>query len=157
MLVLRSEASRAIANLLTSFGSHSSIIIDGVPGIVHLALSQDAECQYHAAIALRKLAPNLSSHEAIVNADGIKSLFHLTAMKDIKLRRQAAVALRDLAANPDHKVSGPALCSFLLLVMWCVCVSCWAGAVMCRCLNGLCVPWLWRGCRSDSLRTAGTR
>jgi hypothetical protein len=65
-----SEASRAIANLLTSFGSHSSIIIDGVPGILHLALSQDAECQYHAAIALRKLAPNLSSHEAIVNADG---------------------------------------------------------------------------------------
>jgi hypothetical protein len=67
---LCSEASRAIANLLTSFGSHSSIIIDGVPGILHLALSQDAECQYHAAIALRKLAPNLSSHEAIVNADG---------------------------------------------------------------------------------------
>jgi hypothetical protein len=52
---------------------------------------------------LRKLAPNLASHESIVKSDGLKSLFHLTAMKDYKLRRQAAVALRDLSANPEHK------------------------------------------------------
>ena len=60
------EASRAIANLLTSFGNHNAIIRDGIPGLVHLALSADLECQYHAALAFRKLAPNLNCNMRIV-------------------------------------------------------------------------------------------
>ena len=99
--------------------------------------TQDPECQYHAAIALRKLAPNLSSHEAIVTSDGIKSLFHLTAMKDIKLRRQAAVALRDLASNPDHKeVSAPV--SRVSVVARAVCVR----VGLCVCARA-CVVSVW--------------
>ena len=48
------EASRAIANLLTSFHHQAEIIEDGLPGLIHLALSPDPECQYNAALAFRK-------------------------------------------------------------------------------------------------------
>ncbi|KDO22848.1 hypothetical protein SPRG_11985 [Saprolegnia parasitica CBS 223.65] len=45
------EASRAMANLFTSFGHHGDMIAEGLPGLIHLALSVDTECQYNAALA----------------------------------------------------------------------------------------------------------
>ena len=98
------EASRAIANLLTSFSNHASIIKNGIAGIVHLGRSADIECQYHAALAFRKLAPNFDSHGPILDHDGLATLFLLTRLNDLKIQRQAATALRDLAADEDHKV-----------------------------------------------------
>lgn len=59
--------------------------------------------RYHAALAIRKLAPNLASHHGIVSNGGLPALFFLVQARDVKTRRQAAVALRDLAANPENK------------------------------------------------------
>ena len=93
-----------LANLLTSFGNHDAIIRDGIPGLVHLAVSADLECQYHGALAFRKLAPNLDSHKRIIDAGGLQSLFTLIGVNDLKIQRQAATALRDLAANELFKI-----------------------------------------------------
>jgi hypothetical protein len=99
------EASRAIANLYSSFGNHNAIIIrDGIPRLVHLAVSADLECQYHGALAFRKLAPNLDSHKRIIDAGGLQSLYTLIGVNDLKIQRQAATALRDLAANELFKI-----------------------------------------------------
>lgn len=97
------EASRAVANLLSSFDSHSEVVQDGLPGLAHLAVSADAECQYNAALAFRKLAPNLASHRGIVDGGCLQALFFLLKVRDPKVRRQAAIAIRDVVANPDHK------------------------------------------------------
>ena len=94
------EASRAIANLLTSFGHHQEIIEDGLPGLIALGVSTDIECQYNAALAFRKLSPNMKSHRGIIYQGGLKTLFFLIQVKDVAIRRQAATALRDLSANP---------------------------------------------------------
>lgn len=83
------EASRAIANLLASFLMHEEIINDGLPGLLSLGLSSDPECQYNAALALRKLSPNLKSHFKIFNLGGLKTLFTLIQVDDLKTRRQA--------------------------------------------------------------------
>ena len=101
------EASRAIANLLTSFHHQATIISDGLPGLVHLALGPDAECQYNAALSFRKLTPNRDAHEGIMEHGGLEALFQLLEIKDSKevpTRRQAATALRDLAANEHLKL-----------------------------------------------------
>lgn len=101
------EASRAIANLLTSFHHQSTIISDGLPGLVHLALGPDGECQYNAALSFRKLTPNKDAHQGIVDNGGLEALFQLLEIRDSKevpTRRQAATALRDLAANPELKL-----------------------------------------------------
>ena len=87
-----------------SFSNHASIIKNGIAGIVHLGRSADIECQYHAALAFRKLAPNFDSHAPILDHDGLATLFLLTRLNDLKIQRQAATALRDLAADEDHKV-----------------------------------------------------
>lgn len=97
------EASRAISNLLTSFEHQAVIIEDGIPGLNALALSDDAECQYHAALSFRKLSPNLASHRGMCYGGSLKALFHLLKAKDFKTKRQAATALRDLCAHDDHK------------------------------------------------------
>lgn len=97
------EASRAVANLLTSFEHQAGIVADGVAGIVELARSADAECQYNAALSLRKLTPNLESHQPIIEHGGLEALIDLLEVRDCKevpTRRHAASALRDLAANP---------------------------------------------------------
>lgn len=96
------EASRAIANLLTSFKYQAGVIADGVVGLVHLARSADAECQYNSAVSFRKLTPNTESHQEIVQRGGLEALFDLLLVrdsKDVPTRRQAATALRDLSAN----------------------------------------------------------
>lgn len=98
------EASRAISNLLTSFEHQAVIIEQGLSGLNALALSTDSECQYHAALSLRKLSPNLASHRGICFGGGLEALFHLLKAKDFKTRRQAATALRDLCAHADHKI-----------------------------------------------------
>lgn len=97
------EASRTIANLLTSFDHQAVIIEDGLSGLNALALSTDPDSQYHAALSLRKLSPNLASHRGICNGGGIKALIHLLEANDFKTRRHAATALRDLCAHADHK------------------------------------------------------
>lgn len=98
------EASRAISNLLTSFEHQAVIIEQGLPGLNALALSVDAECQYHAALSFRKLSPNLASHRGMCYGGGLKALFHLLNVNDFKTRRQAATSLRDLCAHADHKM-----------------------------------------------------
>ena len=97
------EASRTVANLLTSFNHQAVIIEDGLPGLNALALSTDSECQYNAALSFRKLSPNLASHHGMCHGGGLEALFHLLKAKDIETRRQAATALRDLCAHVDHK------------------------------------------------------
>lgn len=98
------EASRGIANLLSSFRHQATIIEDGVPGLVRLAFSADQECCYHSAMSFRKLAPNLKSHPVLVYAGTYKALFHLLTLPHQNTQRQAAAALRDLAANPEYKL-----------------------------------------------------
>ncbi|KAG6974314.1 hypothetical protein JG688_00003126 [Phytophthora aleatoria] len=97
------EASRTIANLLSSFEHHIDMIADGLPGLVHLGLSLDPECQYNAALALRKLAPNFASHRGLVYEGGLKTLFFLLHAKELNTRRQSVLALRDLAANSEFR------------------------------------------------------
>ena len=98
------EASRGIANLLSSFRHQATIIEDGLPGLVRLAFSQDEECSYNAAMSFRKLAPNLKSHPVLVYAGAYKALFHLMKLPHQNTQRQAAAALRDLSANPEYKL-----------------------------------------------------
>lgn len=69
------EASRTLANLLSSFKHHTEMISDGLPGLVALGFSLDSECQYNAALALRKLAPNFASHRGLIYDGGLKTLF----------------------------------------------------------------------------------
>jgi hypothetical protein len=102
-LDLHREASRAIANLLTSFDNHEEVIKEGLVGLIHLGHSADEECQFQAALSFRKLAPNMSSHRALIYGGALEALFFLVNVKDIKTRRQAALALRDLSANPEFK------------------------------------------------------
>ena len=99
------EASRCIANLLTSFHHQAEIIQDGLPGLIHLATSSDPECQYNASLSFRKLSPNLRSHKGIVYGGGLKSMFFLLKVQDIKTRKCAASALRDISAHADHKLT----------------------------------------------------
>ncbi|KDO22841.1 hypothetical protein SPRG_11978 [Saprolegnia parasitica CBS 223.65] len=98
------DASRAMANLLTSFGHHGDMIAEGLPNLIHLALSVDTECQYNAALALRKLAPNTASHRGIVCEGGLKSLLFLLESKETNIRKHAVVALRDVASNAAYQV-----------------------------------------------------
>lgn len=51
------EASRALANLMSSFDTHPDVIAAALPGLVVLAQSTDEECRRHAALAYRKLVP----------------------------------------------------------------------------------------------------
>ena len=103
-LDIHREATRGIANILTSFRHQTSIIQDGIPGLIHLATSQDEECAYHAALCFRKLSPNLKAHPIFVYNNGFKALFHLLQNSNLNTQKQAAAALRDVAANPEYKL-----------------------------------------------------
>jgi len=98
------EASRTIANLLSSFEHQATIIEEGIPGLVALGRSPDQECQYHAALSFRKLAANLRAHPPMFANKALDTLFYLLKVLDMKIRRQAATALRDLAANDEFKL-----------------------------------------------------
>eukprot|EP00953_Heterococcus_sp_UTEX-ZZ885_P035587 18364-Heterococcus_DN1.PRE.6 len=98
------EASRAVSNLLTSLEHQASVVQDGLDGLIALAYTTDTECQYHAALSLRKLTPNLASHSGICSKGGLPALIKLLGVRDLKTRLQAATALRDLSAHPDHKL-----------------------------------------------------
>ncbi|KAF1331179.1 Vacuolar protein, partial [Globisporangium splendens] len=102
-LEIHREASRTMANLLSSFKHHTEMITDGLTGLVHLGLSLDTECQYNAALAFRKLAPNFASHRGIIYEGGLKMLFFLLQVKEVNIRRQAILALQDITANNEHK------------------------------------------------------
>jgi hypothetical protein len=103
-LDIQREATRGIANLLSSFRHQAAFIEDGIPGLVHLAFSTDEECSYHAAMCFRKLSPNLKSHPIMVYAGAFKALFHLLKSSNVNTQKQAAAALRDICANPDYKL-----------------------------------------------------
>lgn len=104
-LEIKREASRGIANILSSFRHQNTIIEDGIPGIISLAMCNDEECIYHAALCLRKLAPNLKSHATIIYNDGYKALFKLIKYSNnYNVQKQASSALRDLTSNPDYKL-----------------------------------------------------
>jgi hypothetical protein len=90
--------------LLSSFRHQAAIIEDGVPGLIHLAKSEDEDCSYQAALCFRKLSPNLKSHPVMVYAGVFQALFHLMTSTNINTQKQAASALRDICANPDYKV-----------------------------------------------------
>jgi hypothetical protein len=71
------EASRTIANLLSSFEHQATVIEDGLSGLVALGMSPDPECQYHAAMSFRKLGPNLRAHAGLFANHGLATLFFL--------------------------------------------------------------------------------
>ena len=63
------EATRAIANLLSSRENHAVFLEeDGLKSLFRVAKSLDSECEYHAALCFRKLAPNVQSHRGITEA-----------------------------------------------------------------------------------------
>jgi hypothetical protein len=100
------EATRGLANLLTRLESHNLILRgsgEHVGSVIRLARSEDNEQRYYAGLLLRKLSPNFSSHENIINNGGLKSLAFLAGDRDAKVRQQAAMALRDICANPRFK------------------------------------------------------
>lgn len=103
-LDVQREATRAIANLLSSFRHQSLVIDSGISVLLNIVTAEDDDCCYHVALSLRKLSPNLNSHPAIIFANGFKVLFKLIEHSDPNTQRQAATALRDLCANPDYKV-----------------------------------------------------
>lgn len=102
-LDIQREATRGIANLLSSFRHQSTVIEDGIPGLVQLSYSSDVEVCYHAAMSFRKLSPNLKAHPVLVYAGAFKALFRLVGMPHLNTQKQAAAALRDLCANPEYK------------------------------------------------------
>eukprot|EP01031_Cornospumella_fuschlensis_P040692 gene40692-49616_t len=102
---IQREATRAIANLLSSFRHQSTIIEEGIPGLVALSYSEDLEACYHSALSFRKLGPNMKSHSIIVYAGGFKALFKLLSIPHLLIQMQAAAALRDLAANPEFQLA----------------------------------------------------
>lgn len=132
---VRREASRGIANIASSFRHQQEIINSdndfdipqtpdqlssrlmsykgqrtGISGILSLIFrADDEDCILHAAIILRKLAPNLASHRAIIQNDGYKALFQLLVysnpgLKRDEIRKYGASALRDISANPEFKL-----------------------------------------------------
>lgn len=102
---IQREATRAIANLLSSFRHQSAIIEEGIPGLVALSFSNDLEACYHSALSFRKLGPNVKSHAVIVFSGGYKALFKLLSMPHLLIQMQAAAALRDVVANPDFQLA----------------------------------------------------
>jgi len=103
-LEIHREATRGIANLLSSFRHQSTIIQEGIPGLVQLSYSGDDEVCYHAALSFRKLCPNIKSHPVMVYAGVYKALFNLISLPNVNTQHQAASALRDLSANPEYKL-----------------------------------------------------
>ena len=103
-LDIQREATRGIANLLSSFRHQATIIDHGIPGLVHLSESVDDECCYHAALCFRKLTPNLKSHPPLVYSGAFKALFRLMELPNLNTQRQASSAVRDLCANPENKL-----------------------------------------------------
>ena len=103
-LDIQREATRGIANLLSSFRHQATIIDHGIPGLVHLSESVDDECCYHAALSFRKLTPNLKSHPPLVYSGAFKALFRLMELPNLNTQRQASSAVRDLCANPENKL-----------------------------------------------------
>jgi hypothetical protein len=101
---IQREATRGVANLLSSFRHQNAVIEEGIPGLVSLSYADDLEACYHSALSFRKLTPNIQSHSLIVYNDGFKALFHLLSMPNLTIQLQAASALRDLSANPDYKL-----------------------------------------------------
>ena len=98
------EATRGIANILSSFRYQSLIIETGIPILLSLLSKNDEETDYHIALSLRKLSPNLNSHPVIVYSNGFKAIFGLLNNGNINTRKQTATALRDICANPDYKI-----------------------------------------------------
>jgi hypothetical protein len=101
---IQREATRGIANLLSSFRHQSLIIEEGIPGLVSLSFAEDLEACYHSALSFRKLTPNIKSHAVMVYSGSYKALFQLLSMPHLLIQLQAAAALRDLCANPDYKL-----------------------------------------------------
>ena len=81
------EATRGIANLLSSFRHQASIIEDGIPGLIHLATSSDEECSYQAALCFRKLSPNLKSHAIFVRHGGFMALCWLMGLSHLNTQK----------------------------------------------------------------------
>ena len=103
-LSIHREASRCVANLLSSSPSHR-LFIDGsgLPALFRLCSSLDVETQYNCALIFRKLSPVLSNHELIISRKGLGPLHTLTMTQDIDVNRQAVAALRDMASNLNFK------------------------------------------------------
>jgi hypothetical protein len=101
---IQREATRGVANLLSSFRHQGAVIEEGIPGLVSLSYAEDIEACYHSALSFRKLTPNIQSHSIIVYSEGFKALFQLLSMPNLTIQLQAAAALRDLSANPDYKL-----------------------------------------------------
>ena len=63
--------------------------------LFRVSKSGDRECQYNAALAFRRLSPNVESHAGIIGKGGLQPLFGLIQVKDVAIQRQSAAALRD--------------------------------------------------------------
>jgi hypothetical protein len=97
------EALRAVANMLSSFRHQQYFIDDAIRDIIILGYKGDVECDYHVALAMRKLSPNLKSHTTVIESGAFKCLFKLCGSQDLPTQYQAMMAIRDLSSNPAYK------------------------------------------------------
>ena len=95
------ESARAIANLLSSRDIHPHVTRQGLVHLLDLSRSSCKECQYLAALCLRKLAPTKTAQSHLIT-NGLPSLALLTSNDDLMTKIQAMTALRDLCANENH-------------------------------------------------------
>lgn len=100
------EASRLIANLMSSIEFQSEILKEGgVVSILRVSLLPDYECVRNAALSLRKLAAHEASHGILFSQDGVGAIMRLAVHDDLQIRIQSASALRDISSNGDFQLA----------------------------------------------------
>lgn len=98
------EASRAVSNLVTSYGFHNPFLRFGLIKLLRLSSSEDKECLYHVVLSLRKFAPaNSASHHVIIQ-HSLSNLLSKIKMADMTTKIHIAAVLREIASNDKHKV-----------------------------------------------------
>lgn len=104
-LSVHREASRAVANMLSSTAFHKLFLDEGgLSSLFRLCKSLDIETLYNCSLIFRKLSPILTNHDHIIGKGGLVNLLNLTKTHDVSVNRQAAAALRDISSNPQHKI-----------------------------------------------------
>jgi hypothetical protein len=113
------EASRTIANLLSSFEHQATVIEDGLPGLVALGMSPDPECQYHAAMSFRKLGPNLRAHAGMFTHGGLATLFFLIKVGSFYICRYHTQLVCIELSSRKASINDPSLTSRVIFFPFC--------------------------------------
>jgi hypothetical protein len=103
-LAVHREAGRACGNLMSTLGGRVEWREEaGLPAALQLAKSLDAECQYNAALVLRKACADEGCRSYLVGGGGISTLIALLQIRGIDTQLQTTAALRDLGSDPEYK------------------------------------------------------